>query len=378
MADFKNNFKNDLQLSALFKEASVRAANNPHNAYTKACANAVESACAISHELNSKGFAHQASALRNLADAMNLAAEGKVKSEKFSAAFASASGLQSTTTKDVTQALQKAFVGVQHASSRTKETFIKAYRDFKAQPTEAKMQDLAVTTAALIVIGAPVSPLLIAAVIEHVASVIAAELSTAGASGPIACSWQAIAEDVSNSFQAPAVIQPSIMATHAQTIQSGANAVASAAQSTTAAAQPQLTMFGNHQPPAQPATGVQAPSAGASATRPLDYGHSAIQYEQLKDALNKEQFTSIIKCSKHGIERLVERGFQPSEIHDLVSIPDVVKVQADGAKIFIKAINDNKYNLVIYNETTQQLVTALRNISKESLTNLGNNYGWKL
>ena len=247
------NFKYDLQLSALFNEASTRAAGNPYNSYTKACADAVESACTISYDLNSQGFAQQASAIRNLADAMNLAADAKVKSETMSAAFASASGSEATAAKSVTQAMRKAFAGLKNASSATKEAFIKAYRDFKAQPTEAKIQDVAMACVPVILSGGSASPVLIAALVDHVASVLTAECAAAGSSGAITCAWEAIAEDVSVTFNAPAVIQPSVMAAHAQTFQSGTNAVASAAQS--------ATVVG----PAQTATAVQAPSSGATA-----------------------------------------------------------------------------------------------------------------
>jgi hypothetical protein len=73
------------------------------------------------------------------------------------------------------------------------------------------------------------------------------------------------------------------------------------------------------------------------------------QYEKLKEILNIEQFTSIIKTTKHGIQRLIERGFTPEEVKIIYRTPDIIRIQKDGAKAFIKIISQNRYNLMIYN-----------------------------
>ena len=106
--------------------------------------------------------------------------------------------------------------------------------------------------------------------------------------------------------------------------------------------------------------------------------HSVVQYEQLKAALKAEEFTSIIKVTKHGIERLIGRGFTSEEVQTLIKLPDIMKIQSDGAKVFIKQISENKYNLMIYNAEKEALVTALKNINKKDLINLGKNYGWEI
>ena len=102
------------------------------------------------------------------------------------------------------------------------------------------------------------------------------------------------------------------------------------------------------------------------------------QYEQLKKALTIEQFTSIIKTTKHGIQRLIERGFHVQEVEDLVYRPHYVRTQFDGAKVFITNLSGDKYNLLVINEKTEEVVTALRNISFNRVEKLGNNYGWSL
>lgn len=103
-----------------------------------------------------------------------------------------------------------------------------------------------------------------------------------------------------------------------------------------------------------------------------------VQYEKMKQALRIEEFTSLIDVTEHGLQRLIERKFMPSEIHELCKFPDIIKIQNDGAKVFIKSIADNKYNILVYNNETKQVITALKNINQKSLLNLSNNYGWKI
>jgi hypothetical protein len=254
LESYKNNFHNDLQLCSLFKEASDRLAYNANNSYTKACVESVESACMLSFDLKGKGFAYQASAIRNLADALNIAS--------------TRSNILTATSIDQTPGaracLEKAMANIQNIGAETKDTFIKAYRDFKAQPTEAKIRDVAVATVAVMLAGSTVSPLLVTAIVDHVAFIISTEVAAIGATAfingsrnaqsPITCSIENIADDVSSilppawvnntassaqgglpatatTFQAPAVIQPSVMAGHASTLQAGANALVSSAAS---------------------------------------------------------------------------------------------------------------------------------------------------
>lgn len=104
----------------------------------------------------------------------------------------------------------------------------------------------------------------------------------------------------------------------------------------------------------------------------------AIQYEKLKKDLTKQQYTSIIKCTKHGLERLIERGFQPEEVFRLIHYPDFLKIQTDGAKVFITQLSANRYNIIILNERKKKLITALKNINLNAIQKLGNNYGWTI
>ena len=102
------------------------------------------------------------------------------------------------------------------------------------------------------------------------------------------------------------------------------------------------------------------------------------QYEQLKQSLKIEEFTSIIKTTKHGIQRLIERGFTPDDVKILYHSPDITRMQSDGAKVFIKLIAPDRYNIMIYNQTREKVITALKSIDLRNLINLGKNYGWTL
>lgn len=90
-----------------------------------------------------------------------------------------------------------------------------------------------------------------------------------------------------------------------------------------------------------------------------------------------EQFTSIIKTTKHGIQRLIERKFTPEEVKALIKSPDILKTQSDGAQVFVKLVSDNKYNLMIYNQIKEEVVTALKNLNKNDIIKLGKNYGYE-
>jgi hypothetical protein len=102
-----------------------------------------------------------------------------------------------------------------------------------------------------------------------------------------------------------------------------------------------------------------------------------IQYKNLKLTLNEQEFTSIIKVTKHGLQRLIERNFTPQEVLSLIKEPHYLKIQSDGAKVFIQNI-DNKYKIIVFNETTNELVTALKGINKKQVLNIAKNHGWTL
>ncbi len=112
--------------------------------------------------------------------------------------------------------------------------------------------------------------------------------------------------------------------------------------------------------------------------KPLDYGRTNIHRKQLKEALRKEEIKSIIDVTEHGLERLIERDFEMEEILALVTKPDYMKIQNNGTKALIKEISNNKYNIMIVNPETKKVVSALRNIDKQAIENLGKNYGWSI
>lgn len=103
--------------------------------------------------------------------------------------------------------------------------------------------------------------------------------------------------------------------------------------------------------------------------------HNVIQYEKLKSCLRIEEFTSIIPTTKHGIQRLIERGFTPEDVIEVIKNTSFTRLQSDGSKAYVKHIN-NRFNVIVLNERSKEVVTALKNIDEKALKNLGKNYGW--
>ena len=99
--------------------------------------------------------------------------------------------------------------------------------------------------------------------------------------------------------------------------------------------------------------------------------HNAAQYQKLKEQLALDEIQSVINTTKHGAERLIERGFTPKDISDLKLRPDIIKTQSDGAQVFIKQVN-GKYNVIV--EGDNGVITSLKNISENSLNRLSGNY----
>ena len=78
--------------------------------------------------------------------------------------------------------------------------------------------------------------------------------------------------------------------------------------------------------------------------------------------------------TKHGEERLKERGFTKEEIQNTKNTTNIM-TQKDGAKVYIKKVGDGKYNVIV--EGARGIITALKNISENALNRLKRNYGWR-
>ena len=80
------------------------------------------------------------------------------------------------------------------------------------------------------------------------------------------------------------------------------------------------------------------------------------------------------KTTKHGSERLRERGFSNSDISNTKNTTNI-KRQSDGAKVYIKEISNGKFNVIV--EGDKGIITALKNISQKALDRLMKNYNWR-
>ena len=102
--------------------------------------------------------------------------------------------------------------------------------------------------------------------------------------------------------------------------------------------------------------------------------HGTTQYHYLKKDLLEEQYTNIIKCTKHGLQRLMER-FTPEEVAAIVKNPDIIKQQQDGARTLIKQFGE-RYSIIVLNPQNET-ITGLSDIDQRAMTKLGKNYGWE-
>ena len=51
-------------------------------------------------------------------------------------------------------------------------------------------------------------------------------------------------------------------------------------------------------------------------------------------------------------------------------------MQKDGALAYVKQMGE-KFNIIIFNEHTEEVVTALKNTTQKKLDQMGKNYGWQ-
>ena len=101
-------------------------------------------------------------------------------------------------------------------------------------------------------------------------------------------------------------------------------------------------------------------------------GNGLIQLGVASGPLAAAVSNSTVQTTIHGAERLAERGFSAAEI--ALTKTGRVLSQADGARVYIKAVGD-RFNVIVEGE--RGVVTALKNISRKSLDRLSRNYGWK-
>jgi hypothetical protein len=79
------------------------------------------------------------------------------------------------------------------------------------------------------------------------------------------------------------------------------------------------------------------------------------------------------KITTHGGFRIAGREISEREL-DLLRASNNIRYQGDGAKVFIRTINSNRFNILVEGENG--LVTVIKDITKQGLKNLAANYGW--
>lgn len=77
--------------------------------------------------------------------------------------------------------------------------------------------------------------------------------------------------------------------------------------------------------------------------------------------------------TNHGEFRINGRSLTQRE-YDLIKATKNIKTQAGGAKVYIRAINNNKYNIIVENNAGE-IITYIKDVTKHGLKNLAKNYG---
>ena len=78
----------------------------------------------------------------------------------------------------------------------------------------------------------------------------------------------------------------------------------------------------------------------------------------------------------HGEEQSADPSrLSKSQQADVIKNSTETFTQKDGADVYVQQVGE-KYNVVVQNETTGEVVTNFKTISKGSLNRLANNYGW--
>ncbi len=49
----------------------------------------------------------------------------------------------------------------------------------------------------------------------------------------------------------------------------------------------------------------------------------------------------------------------------------------DGAQVFIRQISTDRFRYIVIKPTTQEVISAIRNITGKNLNGLGKRYGWR-
>lgn len=78
-------------------------------------------------------------------------------------------------------------------------------------------------------------------------------------------------------------------------------------------------------------------------------------------------------ATRHGQQRLTQRGFDSVDIAIVRSSPTSYE-QADGAIAHVGQLGPNSYNVIVAGD--KGIVTAMRGVSGQELSNLARNYGW--
>jgi RHS repeat-associated protein len=100
-----------------------------------------------------------------------------------------------------------------------------------------------------------------------------------------------------------------------------------------------------------------------------------------KTSINCATSETEILTTKHGAERIganATRGGALNEAEYFATKSGATRVmlQRDGAMVYIQEISPGKFNVVVENPETGELITTVKHTTQRKLDNLARNYGW--
>ena len=86
---------------------------------------------------------------------------------------------------------------------------------------------------------------------------------------------------------------------------------------------------------------------------------------------------SEIGITQHGAQRMSERDALAQDAKRIMGNAEATRTQHDGARVYIERTVSGRFNVVVHNPITNEVITVFRTIRQGALNRLARNYGWR-